>query len=261
LSVLTHNVGREMTTAVFPRCRGCAHFGAGPAAVCLSCARPQLALVGPDACPVCSQRAGPDGSCPNELCRSARRRVGRIHAVAYQAGPLRRVINDFKYRDARDWPVILGRLLLGWLDEHLVTDPPDLIVANPSFVGPGGQLFAHTEAVIEAAAAQAGARSPDSLPWQFDTANPAAVIKTAPTLKSADAPAWYKRATATDLAGALRVPDPARTEGRFILVYDDICTTGGQLNAIAGCLLDQGGAVRVEGLVLARAPWRGDASR
>jgi predicted amidophosphoribosyltransferase len=42
-----------------------------------------------------------------------------------------------------------------------------------------------------------------------------------------------------------------------VLVYDDICTTGGQLDAVAGCLHDQGGAARVEGVVLARAPWRG----
>jgi predicted amidophosphoribosyltransferase len=40
------------------------------------------------------------------------------------------------------------------------------------------------------------------------------------------------------------------------LVYDDICTTGGQLDVIADYLLDQGGAARVEGVVLARAPWR-----
>jgi predicted amidophosphoribosyltransferase len=40
-------------------------------------------------------------------------------------------------------------------------------------------------------------------------------------------------------------------------VYDDIATTGGQLDAVAGCLLDEGGATRVEGVVFARAPWRG----
>ena len=77
------------------------------------------------------------------------------------------------------------------------------------------------------------------------------------TPSSADAAAWYKRATATDLASVLQVPDPARTAGRFVLVYDDVCTTGGQLDAIAGCLRDRGGAARVEGVVLARAPWRG----
>jgi predicted amidophosphoribosyltransferase len=40
------------------------------------------------------------------------------------------------------------------------------------------------------------------------------------------------------------------------LLVDDVCTTGTQLDAVAGCLLDQGGAARVEGVVLARAAWR-----
>jgi predicted amidophosphoribosyltransferase len=38
--------------------------------------------------------------------------------------------------------------------------------------------------------------------------------------------------------------------------FDDVCTTGSQLNAVAGYLLDQGQAARVRALVLARAPWR-----
>ena len=40
-----------------------------------------------------------------------------------------------------------------------------------------------------------------------------------------------------------------------VLIYD-VCTTGTQLDAVAGVLLDNGGAARVEGIVLARAPWR-----
>jgi predicted amidophosphoribosyltransferase len=39
-------------------------------------------------------------------------------------------------------------------------------------------------------------------------------------------------------------------------VFDDVCTTGYQLNAVAGCLLDQGQAARVRALALARAPWQ-----
>jgi len=238
--------------ATFPGCRGCARFATGPAPVCMSCARPRLQLAGSDSCPVCCQRLDGNGRCPNALCRSPRRRVGRIHAIAYQEGPLRRVINEYKYRGASYWPVVLGRLLLAWLDQAMAADPPGLIVANPSFVGAGGQLFAHTEAVLRAAAEAdaAGHR------WPFDVREPAAVVKTGPTLRSADEAAWYKRFTADDLRGALRIPDRARTEGKFVLVYDDICTTGGQLDTVAGCLLDDGGAQRVEGVVLARAPWR-----
>jgi predicted amidophosphoribosyltransferase len=241
--------------ATFPGCRGCEHFTAAPAQLCFSCARPQLQLAA-SGCPVCCQLLDGNGRCPNDLCRNARRRIGRIHAVAYHAGALRTVINDYKYRGAAQWPVILGRLLLAWLDESMAADRPDLIVANPSFVGVGGQLFAHTEAVLAAAAAQDAARTGAAARWPFDPGRPGAIVKTAATLRSADAAAWYKSFTAADLRGVLAIPDPARTAGKFVLVYDDICTTGRQLDTVAAALLDDGGAARVEGVVLARAPWR-----
>jgi predicted amidophosphoribosyltransferase len=260
MSVPGPNVVREMTrelTVTFPGCHTCDQFHNGSAAGCMACAQPRLERPGAGACPVCDQRIGEDGRCANELCHSSRRRIGRIHAIAYQSGPLRRAINRYKYRGEREWSVLFGRLLLAWLDETCAGDPPDLIVANPSFVGPGGQEFAHTEAVVEAAAREAGARAGPLPEWNFDTREPRAVVKTMATLRSADSEAWYKRATAVDLRDALAVPDPDRTAGRYVLVYDDICTTGGQLDSVAGCLIDVGRAARVEAVVLARAPWRG----
>lgn len=237
--------------ADFPDCHGCRDFRGGAPGGCLACARRQLTVPGPDACLVCSQRLRPDGACGNELCRAPGRRVARIHAIAYQSGALRRAINSYKYRGTRSWSLVFGRLLLAWLEENLAADPPGLIVANPGFSGPGGQSFPHTETVLAAAAAaaaDAGAR------WPFDSG---AIVKTRPTLTSADARAWSKRVSGNELRSALRVPDRARTTGRVVLVYDDICTTGTQLDAVAACLLDQGGAARVEGVVLARALWRG----
>ena len=56
---------------------------------------------------------------------------------------------------------VFGRLLVAWLKETLAADPPGLIVANPSFVGPGGQEFAHTEAVLTAAARGRSRRAVD----------------------------------------------------------------------------------------------------
>jgi len=247
---------REMTDelglAEFPHCHACGNFRDGPARICLTCASQSLTRPGEDACGVCSQRLRAGGGCTNELCGSSSRRIGKIHAIAYQPGPLRAVINSYKYRGTRSWSVVLGRLLLAWLDEAMAGDPPDLIVVNPGYPGPGGDDFAHAEAVL-AAAAGADARER----WPFDTLSPPAIVKTRPTLKSADAQAWSKRATGNELRSALRVPDPARTAGQFILVFDDICSTGSQLDAVAGCLQDEGGAGRVEGVVLARASWRG----
>lgn len=237
-----------LRTAEFPNCLGCDYFRTGPAGVCAPCADLGIVRPGPDACVICAQRLEADGSCPNELCRCPIRRIGRIHAIGYQTGSLRRVINNYKYRGSPSLAVVLARILLSWLDEHMADEPPGLIVANPSFVGPGGQQFAHTEAVLGAAARA----DPDNR-WLFD---PAAIIKTEPTLRSSDAQAWSKRVSGNELRDALHVPDPARTAGRSVLVYDDVCTTGSQLDAVAGCLLDQGNAARVEGLVLARALWR-----
>ena len=239
--------------AVFPNCYGCRHFADGPVGTCFACAGPQLSRPSSAACPLCAQHLRSDGLCPNELCRSPRRRITKIHAIGYQLGPLRRAINSYKYRGSRGLSVVFARLLLAWLEQNMAADPPGLIVANPSFVGPGGQEFAHTETVLAAAARAATSEAC----WAFDTATPAAVIKVAPTLKSADAQAWSKRAVGYELDAALRVPNPGRTEGKFALVYDDICTTGTQLNAVAACLTDEGRAARVEGVVLARAPWRG----
>lgn len=158
-------------------------------------------MPGSGCCTVCAQRKAGNGTCPNELCRSPRRRIARIHAIGYQSGALRRAINDYKYREARDWSSVFGRLLVAWLHENMTDDPPGLIVANPSFVGAGGQEFAHTEAVLRAAA---GA-SPGNQ-WPFDLATPAAIVKTEPTLKSADAQAWSKRVVGYELRAALQVP-------------------------------------------------------
>jgi len=145
------------TTTGFPHCHGCVKFRSGPAAGCLACASRQLSQPGPDACAACSQLTGEQGRCPNELCRSPRRRIGTIHAIGYQAGALRRVIRSYKYGGIRSWSVVLGRLVLAWFEENMACDLPDLIVANPTFTSSGcqsdvgGPPFAHTEAVLRAA--------------------------------------------------------------------------------------------------------------
>lgn len=235
----------------FPRCRRCPYVRTGPARICVVCAGRRFEDIAADACPICSQELEPDGTCPNWLCTDSRRRISRIHAIAYQSGALRRVINHYKYEGARGWALIFGRLVLGWLEQHATSDPPDLIVANPTYIGPGGREFAHAESVLRNAAKEDTLRR-----WPFDVADPPALVKTHATARSASATARAKREAARELRSALSVADPARTAGRRILVYDDICTTASQLDAVADCLLTDGGAGKVEGLVLARAPWR-----
>jgi hypothetical protein len=87
--------------------------------------------------------------------------------------------------------------------------------------------WAHIETIIRSAAtADYDGR------WTFDTGTPAAIIKTQATEQSAGKSLAEKRAAAAALRQVLDIPDPARTKGRDIFVFDDLCTTGYQLNAV-----------------------------
>ena len=233
----------------FPKCPQCMYLHSGPPRVCLACSRKSFENVTATACPVCSQIVE-SGSCPNWLCTDPARRITRIRAIAYSSGELRTTIHRYKYKGKQGWSLIFGRLLVAWLDQNGRDRPPDLIIANPTFLGDGGAAFGHTERVIEAAATE------DVLSkWPFDVSDPRVLLKTAASDKSAGGSVRAKRTVARARRDVLFLTDAERIKGRRIMVYDDVCTTGSQLNVVAGYLLDEGGAASVEGIVLARAPW------
>jgi hypothetical protein len=92
---------------------------------------------------------------------------------------------------------------------HAAKWPPLSIVANPTYIGPGQPGPGHLERIIKSAAtADYDGR------WTFDTSTPAAIIKTQATESRPESP---------------ECPDPARTRGRDILVFGDVCTTGYQM--------------------------------
>lgn len=241
----------------FPGCPMCQYLQGGSSWVCFSCARKAFEPIAPQSCDVCSQFLEADGTCPNWLCSDPARRIERIDAIAYLSGALRTAILAYKYDNKWGWAAIFGRVLVGWLDSNLQPWDVDLIIANPTWVEPGSMFaMGHTERVLEAAA-----RDEVIGLWSFDLGVPRALVKTHVTAKSARNTASAKRTSARELRAALSIPDPSRIEGKRVLVYDDVCTTGSQLDAIAGYLLDEGGAAEVRAVVLARAPWRPRAPR
>jgi predicted amidophosphoribosyltransferase len=237
--------------AGFPGCPKCPYLRTGPPQLCLDCATKSFDVIGAGACPVCSQIVYDASGCPNWLCHDPFRSIGRIHAIAYLSGPLRKAVLRYKYDGAWGWSLIFSRLVVAWLDRNALAEPPDLIVANPTFVATGSPRLGHIERVLDAAASE------DVLGrWPFDIGDPPAIVKTAATEKSAKNTAPAKRATAAALRQVLSIPDRSRIEGRRVLIYDDVCTTGSQLDTVAACLAEDGGAASVDALVLARAPWR-----
>ena len=145
--------------------------------------------------------------------------------------------------------LIFARLLLGWLQRCLEPADIDLIVASPTYPGPPNRRFQHTEAVIDSAAVQ-DMRGV----WPFDRETPRAIVATGQRSQSAGGTLGDKQAAAGELSRLLLVPDPARVEGRRVVVFDDVMTTGETLNVIAKALREAG-AREVSGIVLARQPW------
>lgn len=237
--------------AGFPNCASCPYLRGGPSHTCTWCAGRTFEQIAAKSCLVCSQYVDESGRCPNGLCRNPRRNIRTIRAIAYLAGDLQAKIHAYKYGARTGWAIIFGRLLLGYLETHIDPSSVDLVVANPTHVPRGEVGPGHTERVIDAASHEDVFGE-----WPFDVSEPRAIVKTAPTPRSAGSNLLAKQVAARKLPALLSLPEPARIQGKRILVYDDVCTTGSQLNEVAGYLIEQGGAVEVNAVVLARAPWR-----
>ena len=233
----------------FPGCSKCPYFRSGPPQTCLDCASHTINSIASAACAVCGQVLA-DGGCPNWLCSDPSRRISRIRAIAYHTGPLRDTIIQYKYGGLKDWSMIFGRLLLAWLEENARDDRPDIIVANPTYLAPNRAQIRHTEFVIESAEREDILKT-----WPFDISEPRTLLKIHDTPRTARTSAPNKRAIARQLRESLRACPNSRFKGQHVLVYDDVCTTGSQLNAVAEYLIDDVGAKRVEGIVMARARW------
>ena len=229
----------------FPDCPSCPYAQHGPWHICVACASETLQSI-QTPCPICSQEIDQD-ECFNSLCtgRAGQRHIERIEAIALHTDPLDRVIRRFKYGEKYGWALVFARLLLGHLNNRWQEDDVDLIVANPGH--PGRK---HNAEVIRRAVLQ---DLHDS--WPFDDPNSPTLVKEKETAQSAGKAFDQKQQAATEHAAALQLQHPERITGSRVILYDDICTTGLQLNTVAGRLREEWGAVSVVGVVLARQPW------
>jgi predicted amidophosphoribosyltransferase len=196
-------------------------------------------------CPICSQSVDRVTGCRNRLCRASARHIERISAIATYSGDLADKIRRLKYDGKWGWAIIFGRLVTGWLDENREPGHIGAIVANPTYPAVGG--VQHTEVVLHAAQRE------DLLArWPF---RPELLSLGHAIRPTAGRSAAEKKAKASELRSAIRVSEPGLIVDAHVVVYDDVCTTGSQLEAVAHVLREHG-AASVEGIVLARAPWR-----
>jgi predicted amidophosphoribosyltransferase len=221
---------------------------AGPARICVQCAGAALTSIPEPHCPICSQELR-DARCINKICADPGRAIERVGAVAMCTDQLKNILIQVKNNPASGWGVILGRLVIGWLQAHVLPGSVDLIMANPTFHS-SGTTPGHTEAVLQ------WARREDLLgTYPLPRPDRPILVKSSATTKSRGTlDAKFEAAAA--LRAVLELPDGEDSvHDQRIIVYDDILTTGAQMDAIAR-FLKQHGARSVTGLVLARFPLR-----
>lgn len=245
----------------FGACGACPYLAGGSPRFCYSCAHSTMEpLADPDRrCGVCDQTyADGEYECKNPVCGMGQRWFEWNYAIAMRSGVLQQVINAYKYSGPtsgdRGWAAIFGRILVGFLDANEPTfETADLIVASPTYTGPGGRReWDHIRGILVAADAEQA--SPGR--WPFDLAGTPAVIKTADTPAMTGMKYQQRRVNAEGpVRGALAVPDPSRTAGRRIVVVDDVFTDGLTMREVARALRLQGRAAQVQGVTLARQPF------
>ena len=239
-------MAKPLDRSDFPDCASCPYAQHGPWHVCVACAAETLQSI-QTPCPVCSQEID-ENECFNRLCTGSagRRHIERIEAIALHTDPLDLVIRRFKYKERYGWALIFARLLIGHLNNRWQPGEVDLIIPNPGH--PGRE---HNRHVIRSAALQDFHKR-----WPFDDPDSPTLVKEDETTQSAGETFDGKRRAAAEHASALQQQHPERIAGKRIILYDDICTTGLQINAVAKRLRNDWGAISVVGVVLARHPWR-----
>ena len=101
--------------------------------------------------------------CSNDWCTRADRWFSAVWSVAPHVAAWRSVIRAYKYRPEVQWRVVLGRILVAYLDEHMPWfDDYDVLVPMPAFVGRGARRhWDPVGQVVAVAATLAGPR------WDF----------------------------------------------------------------------------------------------
>lgn len=235
--------GLTPAPAGFGSCAGCAYRDTGTPALCFSCASATTVAVAGVRCPSCDQPMD-DGRCPNAVCNLDDRYFTRIYTVSDRPEAMWRAIMDYKYEEQRAWADVLGRILVGYLDEHRDELAGYAVITTGAiYVGPRAQrLWDYLELIVRAARLE----GPH---WPFA---PGLIAKSGPTGRFLGISAQARREIAEgELRELLSVPEPERVAGRRILVMDDIYSEGYSLREMARALLDAG-ATEVAGLVFAR---------
>jgi predicted amidophosphoribosyltransferase len=163
----------EPAPAGFDACTSCAYRVTGTPAICFACAIADSPAPDRPTCVVCGQVVDDRGSCPNTVCGFGDRHFSRLYTVSDAAEEMWSAVYRFKYGEERDLAEVLGRILVGFLEDNREELAGyDLITTGAIYVGPRAhRLWDYLQVIVEAA-------QRDGPGWPFA---PGLIAKSGPT--------------------------------------------------------------------------------
>ncbi|MEK7477358.1 MAG: double zinc ribbon domain-containing protein [Candidatus Coatesbacteria bacterium] len=241
--------GRWLLDLAFPReCAGCSTplVPAEPDEFCAGCLA-TLPWMRPPVCVVCGEAFLVPSEADAERfeartcvrCRDHRPAFAMARAAFAYEGPIRHAIHAVKFRGRRAAGAALGRLLVdGLARTGELPGDADVIVPVPLHPSRLHERGYNQAALVAAALASALGRPMEQDLLRRERATPPQV-------------GLDRALRVENLKSAFGVPDPARVEGRVVLVVDDVLTTGATASACA-VALRRGGAPKVLVAAVAR---------
>lgn len=236
----------------FGRCGECPYRESGTIRICYACARSRLDVLPESRCQVCELALdSQSGQCGNPVCGWADRKFTWNRAISFRTNELKAAISRYKYDGKWGWSLVFGRVLAGFLNENRkLIQKFDAIIPSPTYTGPGGRAFDHTQRILKEAA-----RLDDgTLP--FSIQDPL-IAKVRATRSLASCKTWQERADvcSLEIGPAMTITNGPAISGKRILVFDDVFTDGLNINTVAS-VLRAAGCREVCQVTLAREPWK-----
>mgnify|MGYP000852637692 CR=1 FL=1 len=172
-----------------------------------------------------------------QQCREVLPVFKKARAVGPYQGLLKEMIRSLKYQGRRSLAAPLGRLMAGVVVNEPAASRPDLVVPVPlTATRLQARGFNQAELLARALGHEIG------LP--IDSVVLQRIKETAPQVKLSRKYRW------DNLSGAFKVIKPETVAGRYLLLVDDVLTTGATASACTQSLL-LAGAARVTVVTLA----------